>query len=91
MGLWLRRLLAAGAASIAFALTPLTPALAETVSPAPVATATPSATPSESATASEGDVADSPDVALDDTRTALVIAGAAVVALVAALVVFLRR
>ncbi|MGB7961747.1 MAG: hypothetical protein WCF12_02125 [Propionicimonas sp.] len=94
MGLWLRRLLACGAVSIAFALTPLVPALAETVSPSPVATATPttSASPSPSATAAaEGEVADSPDVALDDTRTALVIAGAALVAVVAAIVVFLRR
>lgn len=96
MGLWLRRLLACGAVSIAFALTPLPPALAETVSPSPVATvspaARPSATPSQSQTAAaEGGVVDSPDVALDDTRTALVIAGAAFIALVAAVIVFLRR
>ncbi|MGB4916548.1 MAG: hypothetical protein WBO89_02430 [Propionicimonas sp.] len=91
MGLWLRRLLAGTAVGMAVALGPLTVAQAETVSPSPVASATVSATPSSSPTSAADDVADSPDVALDDTRTALVIAGAGLVALIAAIIVFVRR
>ncbi|MCA0294619.1 MAG: hypothetical protein LCH96_04730 [Actinobacteria bacterium] len=78
-------------------------ALAETPSPTATATATSTATSTGTATATGSSTATSevsvttepdsetPDAALDNSRTYLAIGGAAVLALLAALLVFLRR
>lgn len=87
MGLWTRRLVALVAVAAVLLLSPLGSARAETTSPAPPATASATVTP----TAEPDDTVDTPDVPLDDTRTTLVLVGAGVLALLAGLVVFLRR
>lgn len=82
MGLWTRRTLALVGVLVALLLGPLAAAHAETASP----------TPTPSPTASGGaEPGDAPDVPLDETRTILMLAGAGALALLAGVVVFVRR
>ena len=93
MGSWLRRVLALGVLLAALAVFPSAVALADTTPPAPPTSSVP-ATPAPTATAgssSEDEDADLPDVPLDDTRTVLALVGAGALAVVAGVVVFLRR
>ncbi len=93
MGLWVRRVLALGAMLAALAVLPAAVAAADTASPTAPASSTPVGSPSPSATTTvqPEEQADLPDVPLDDSRTVLALAGAGVLAVAAAAVVFLRR
>lgn len=87
MGMWLRRMVALGVLLVALAVLPTTAALAETTPPVSPTT---SAVPSPSAEADDDQV-DLPDVPLDDTRTMLALVGAGVLAVLAGVVVLVRR
>lgn len=89
MGLWARRLLAQVAVAAALLISPAASAVAETVAPSPGATA--SATPSRPAEPDDKQTEDTPDAELDDTRTILALVGAGALALLAGVVVFVRR
>lgn len=88
MGMWTRRTLALVGVIAALLLGPVGLARAETVSPSP----TPTGAPTAAATAPASDEPDdAPDVPLDETRTILMLAGAGALALLAGIVVFVRR
>lgn len=90
MSSWCRALLAVLVTGAVLLLAP--PGLARAESPSP--TSSPAATATASPGAEAGDDSepeDSPDVAPDNTRTVIALAGAGVLALIAASVVFLRR
>ncbi len=84
MGLWARRTLALVGVLAAVLLGPVNLAHAETTTPTP----TPSAT---STTGADEEPDDAPDVPLDETRTILMLVGAGALALLAGVVVFVRR
>lgn len=91
MGLWARRTLALVAVLAAVVLGPVSLAHAETTTPTPTPAAT-SATPTATAApGGDGELDDAPDVPLDETRTILMLAGAGALALLAGIVVFVRR
>lgn len=93
MGTWVRRVLALGVLLAVLAVFPSAAALAETTPPTPPTASAP-ATPSPSPTSTdqaEDEDADLPDVPLDDTRTMLALVGAGVLAVVAGVVVLVRR
>ena len=86
MGLWARRTLALVGLLAAILLGPVSLAHAETATP------TPTPTPTATSTAGAGEETDdAPDVPLDETRTILMLAGAGALALLAGVVVFVRR
>ena len=88
MGMWARRTLALVGVFVALLLGAVGVAQAETASPSP----TPTSGPTAAATApADGEPDDAPDVPLDETRTILMLAGAGALALVAGIVVFVRR
>ena len=84
MGLWARRTLALVGLLAAILLGPVSLAHAETATPTPTPTATSTAGAGE-------ELDDAPDVPLDETRTILMLAGAGALALLAGVVVFVRR
>lgn len=97
MPISVRRAVARCAATACLVLLPWSPtvAVAETVSPTPVATAG-TAAPTAPATAEPADsvtpfVDTAPDLAPDNSRTQVALGAAVALALVAAVVVFLRR
>ena len=88
MGMWARRTLAVVGVFAALLLGPVGVARADTASPSP----TPTSGPTAAATApAEDNPDDAPDVPLDETRTILMLAGAGALALLAGIVVFIRR
>lgn len=90
----LRRLIALIALAGALFLGPAGIARAETMSPSAspsAGTSSANASPASTTDDSDGQIVETPDMVFDTTSTYLVLGGAAALALVAGLVVFLRR